>query len=176
VFIAATKALIRPLQPSDADALSEIFRAAWTEAYSGILPADFIRRQTERRAPQWWRDVSARRPAATSTQSPIVLEVDGIVAGYTLVGPSRAPPRRNLGEIYELYLAPEFQGQGYGEFLFEGARATLDSANATGLVVWVLEANIRAQQFYWARGGRPFARRRENLFGRAVGLVGYDFG
>lgn len=176
MFIAATKALIRPLQPSDADALAEIFRAAWSEAYAGMLPSEFILRQVERRGSAWWSDVAERRRISAATGLPLILEVDGKVAGYTTFGPSRMPPRRNIGEIYELYLSPEFQGHGYGEHLFEGARAHLDRAGTTGLVVWMLSANVRAQQFYWARGGRPFARRKESFYGHPVDLVGYEFG
>ena len=59
------------------------------------------------------------------------------------------------GEIYELYLAPIYQGLGFGERLFETCRFRLDKARLDGLIVWALNENEAAIDFYVRRGGRP---------------------
>lgn len=47
----------------------------------------------------------------------LVVEVAGVVAGYATLGLSRARGLPHDGEIYELYLRPEYQGIGLGSLL-----------------------------------------------------------
>lgn len=106
----------------------------------------------------WWTG------ALKSGENVLVLEVAGTVAGYATSGPARSRGCYE-GEIYEIYLAPTYQGLGLGELLFEGCRNRLDGRRLKGLVVWALAANTPAIEFYWRRGGRPVARSFER-FGR----------
>jgi GNAT superfamily N-acetyltransferase len=55
----------------------------------------------------------------------IVVEIGGKMAGYATIGRNRARELRQQGEIYELYLLPEYQGVGLGTRLFAAARARL---------------------------------------------------
>ena len=172
--MASTKGRIRPVAESDAVVLAQIFAHAWLEAYSGILPEPYIARMVQKRGELWWRQ-AAKHPHVRGTSiPPLVLEVDGVVAGYALVGPVRGN-RQPSGEIYELYLDPAFQGQGLGELLFEGARHALDLEGLPGLTVWLLADNARAATFYWRRGGRPGARRTEHYGRRRLALIAYEF-
>ena len=79
---------------------------------------------------------------------------------------SSAAPARSLpqeGEIYELYLRPEYQGIGLGSRLFSEARRLLGSLGCKGLVVWTLEENDRAVNFYSALGGIDIAEGSETF-------------
>ena len=60
-----------------------------------------------------------------------------------------------MGEIYELYFLPVYQGIGLGEHLFEACRQSLDVRKMDGLVVWALADNDMAIEFYRHRGGKP---------------------
>jgi ribosomal protein S18 acetylase RimI-like enzyme len=73
---------------------------------------------------------------------------------------SAATARKELkqeGEIYELYLRPEYQGIGLGTRLFAAARERLARHGLKGLVVWALEDNDNALDFYAGAGGRDVA-------------------
>lgn len=174
MFIAKTTARVRPIAPPDAPALATLFRAAWFEAYSGLLPHDYIKRLTDKRNAAWWLDRIPARPDQKLGNEPLILDINDTVAGYALCGPLRMSRRRS-GEIYELYLAPDYQGQGHGELLFEACRYLLDQKSLPGLTVWMLATNTRAQDFYWRRGGRPSIYRDDVLGGVRVPLVGYAF-
>ena len=80
----------------------------------------------------------------------------GEVVGYATTGTARTKGPYQ-GEIYEIYIVPSHQGLGFGEHLFEAARAGLDSRGLNGLLVWALSENRGATDFYWRRGGRPVA-------------------
>ena len=79
-----------------------------------------------RRGGQWW--ANAIRRAATV----LVVEIGGKVAGYATIGRNRARELQQQGEIYELYLRPEYQGIGLGSRLFAAARERLTSPWAEG--------------------------------------------
>ena len=142
---------VRKAKPSDARALAAVFRESWLTAYRGIIPHIELQSTVLRRGQDWW--LSTIR----SGEHVLVLEVSGTIAGYATCGAARGR-RRPQGEIYELYLAPTYQGQGLGEHLFEACRYTLDSRRFNGLIVWSLAENTPAIDFYWRRGGRPVAK------------------
>ncbi|MEO1693634.1 MAG: GNAT family N-acetyltransferase [Pseudomonadota bacterium] len=156
---------IAPAARSDAAELADVYRRAWSNAYSGIIPSDTLDRLVRSRDTAAWRTMIA-------DDNVISLRVGDGLAGYATYGrarPSaaRQPPRQPAGpraEIYELYLAPEYQGVGLGEYLFEGCRHRFDERQLRGPDVWVLTDNSVARRFYHARGGR--------LSGRAIHRLG----
>jgi GNAT superfamily N-acetyltransferase len=151
---------VRNACPSDASAVAQIFRDSWRLAYSGIIPALHLECEIRRRDSQWWR-----RAIAAERHLLVILHGDNI-AGYASCGRGRGA-RRDTGEIYELYLAPVYQGIGLGEHLFEACRAVLDDLGLERLIVWALAENDRAHAFYLRCGGRP-TRRSCVSFGKVV--------
>ena len=141
---------VRGASDDDADALVDVFRESWLNAYRGILPEFHLDRIIRRRNAEWWRT------ALRSKDRLLVVESAGTIAGYASYGQARVRGR-NKGEIYELYLTPVYQGLGFGEHLFEGCRHRLDQRQLPGLIVWALVDNQAACHFYWRRGGRPVA-------------------
>lgn len=142
---------VRNARPADASALADIFRESWRLTYAGILPALHLEREILRRDTTWWR-----RAIAAERNLLVVLHGE-TVAGYATCGRARGAGR-DVGEIYELYLAPVYQGLGMGEHLFEACRATLDALDLERLIVWALEGNEKALAFYRRCGGRPTRR------------------
>ena len=141
---------IRKARPTDAKALAGIFRASWEQAYLGIIPHLHLQSIITRRGLNWWKR-SLRHVDGT-----LIIDVAGVVAGYATCGTSRSRGKYQ-GEIYELYLSPDYQGIGFGERLFEASRFDLDMRQLRGMVVWALLDNTPACDFYWRRGGRPIA-------------------
>ncbi|MBV8473376.1 MAG: GNAT family N-acetyltransferase, partial [Hyphomicrobiales bacterium] len=68
------------------------------------------------------------------------------------------------GEIFELYLAPEYQGMGLGRRMFEAAQRDLAAHGFSSFVVWALADNERALGFYRRLGGK-IVRRAPEQFG-----------
>lgn len=132
---------VRRAEPDDALAISETHRAAWQHAYSGLIPYKTLMTMVERRSYAWWKN------AIRGSTSILVLEVEGIITGYATLGLNRARSLPQEGEIYELYLKPEYQGIGLGKKLFGEARRLLSSLGCEGMVVWTLEENERAVNF-----------------------------
>src|ERR687897_1938098 len=139
---------IRRAKSEDAAALSNVFDTAWREAYQGIIPSLALERMISRRGPRWWLSTIGRgRPL-------VVLDIAEAIAGYVSYGRCRDRSLPADGEIDEFYLAPEYQGIGFGRRLFKAVRNDLRHRELDRTVVWALEDNSRACAFYEGMGGR----------------------
>ncbi len=148
---------IRTARLGDETGIARVHDAAWRDAYRGVIPGGELERMIQRRGPAWWRD------AITGGTRLIVLDFADKVAGYSSYGRNRMPSLNYSGEIFELYLAPEYQGGGLGRRMFEAARRDLAAHGQTTFVVWALAGNERALGFYRRLGGR-IVRRAPELF------------
>lgn len=158
---------IRKAEPADAEAIAEVHLQAWQGAYSGIIPHRALGAMLGRRGSEWWSN-AVRRAASI-----LVIDVDGTVAGYATVGRNRSRDLPQQGEIYELYIRPEYQGVGFGSRLFAAARQKLRSHGLKGLVVWALEENEGALAFYGCAGGRDVAEGVEIFDQKALRKVAF---
>jgi ribosomal protein S18 acetylase RimI-like enzyme len=158
---------IRKAEPADAEAIAEVHLEAWQGAYSGIIPHRALGAMIGRRGSDWWAN-AVRRAASI-----LVIDVGGVVAGYATVGRNRSRDLPQEGEIYELYIKPEYQGVGFGSRLFAAAQQKLKSHGLKGLVVWALEENASALDFYAGAGGRDVAEGVEVFDQKALRKVAF---
>src|ERR1700756_4256025 len=159
----------RPPKPSDAPAIAATHDEAWRGAYQGIIPGPELDKLINRRGPAWWD--SAIRKGSRIT----VLAFGECVAGYANYGRNRARSLFYDGEIYELYLRPEFQGLGFGRRPFTAARRDLAQSGLRSLVVWALSDNDPAVEFYRALGGRAIARSSERFGQKTLDKVAFGW-
>ena len=160
---------IRRARTTDAEAIAAVHDAAWREAYLGIIPGKSLETMINRRGPQWW--LSAIRRGSRL----LVLEFNAEVVGYASIGRNRVAAIPYAGEIFELYLAPEYQGVGLGERLFRAAREDLASKGYLSMVVWALSDNERALRFYKRLGGVEVWRATEQFDNDSRARVAFGF-
>lgn len=158
---------IRPADPRDAPAIAEVHATAWQNAYAGIIPYKALRTMIGRRDHRWWQRAIRR---GTSV---MVLDLGGLIAGYVTYGLNRARALPQDGEVYEIYLRPEYQGVGFGTRLFAAARGQLAGHGCKGLVVWALSDNEGAVDFYRGQGGRAVAEGAEVFEGRKLPKIAF---
>src|SRR5262245_45956342 len=158
---------VRRAKPSDATAIASTHDEAWRGAYQGVIPGTELEKLINRRGPQWW-DSAIRKGSRIA-----VLAFGDCVAGYANYGRNRARSLYYDGEIYELYLRPEFQGLGFGRKLFTAARRDLVQSGLQSLVIWALSDNEPATGFYRALGGKAVARSSERFGTRVLDKVAF---
>ncbi|MGL4491193.1 MAG: GNAT family N-acetyltransferase [Rhizobiaceae bacterium] len=158
---------IRPAEQRDAYAIANVHSRAWENAYSGIIPHKTLSGMIARRGESWWKQ------AVRGSNSVLLAEVGGKLAGYATIGRNRTRQLAQQGEIYELYLQPEYQGLGFGGHLFAAARSRIHNMGMKGIVVWALEDNARALGFYEALGGIDVAEGTENFEGRQLRKIAF---
>ncbi len=161
---------IRRARPDDSVMLSEVFDAAWREAYLGVIPGVALERILARRGPLWWHATIGRaRPL-------VVMEVADAVVGYASYGRARDRALKAEAEVDEIYMAPEYQGLGLGRRLFNAVRNDAADRGMTRTAVWSLAENARARAFYEALGGRLVAQAADRIAGATLPKVAYLFG
>jgi ribosomal protein S18 acetylase RimI-like enzyme len=159
----STTANLRPAKPTDRDRLVEINEAAWKAAYRGILDEDFLARLEV--SPQRWSDRIASGQVLVSSQRRRVV-------GYATWG---AAEDEGWGEVQAVYVDPDHQRVGHGTRLLEAATVSLSDAGFGFALLWVIDANWPAREFYEKCGwklAKPF--RIEEIGGVQVTLVRYE--
>src|SRR5260370_40375968 len=166
-FMSTTLIEVRRAKPSDAADIASTHDDAWRAAYRGVIRGPELDKLINRRGPDWWE-------SAIRKGSRIAILVFGEhVAGYANYGRNRARSLYYDGEIYELYLRPEFQGLGFGHKLFTSVRRDLTQSGLQSMVVWALSDNGPALAFYRSLGGKAVARSSERVGTRHLGRVAF---
>jgi len=160
---------IRTACETDAEGIAEVHDAAWREAYLGVIPGRELDKMVARRGPRWW--LSAIRRGSRL----VVLDFDETIAGYASYGRNRVRSMPYAGEIFELYLAPEFQGLGFGKRLFDVALQDLTDHGYGSTIVWALAENNRAIAFYRKMGGKPVRTTQEHFGGETRERIAFAF-
>jgi ribosomal protein S18 acetylase RimI-like enzyme len=134
----------------------------------------------EHQARQWSRTIGdARQSVITAT------DADHGVVGFASFGPARrnALPAGGrfaggedvkAGEIYTLYVLPEFQDCGIGRQLLAAAFAAMAGKGYGCGLLWVLRDNP-SRYFYERVGGKAIAERQERLWGCVTDQVCYGW-
>jgi CubicO group peptidase (beta-lactamase class C family)/ribosomal protein S18 acetylase RimI-like enzyme len=144
---------LRPGGAADADALADVFIAAWRDAYPGVVDDEILVALDHATIAAWL----AEEMAASGTT--VVAEAaDGSIAGFIRFGED--PDGSAYGYVHSLYVHPRARGRGTGRRLLEHAVAALAAAGYPGVTLWVFEANARARRFYAAAGFVPDGGRR----------------
>jgi ribosomal protein S18 acetylase RimI-like enzyme len=103
----------------------------------------------------------------------LVAREAGQVVGFAGISPARDPDLdpASVGQLTTIYLLPQAWGRGHGRDLMTGALAALDQAGYREAVLYVLDTNTRARNFYQAGGWQPDGTaKQEPLRGTAVTL------
>ncbi len=138
-------AVIRPLAPEDAEALSALAREIWYAHYPAIIPGE----QIEYMLAQRYRPEDIRADLARSGVWWDKLLVDGRLAGfsgYFLTG------GRGEMKLDKLYVHPALQRCGHGGALIRRAAAVARARGCTRLILAVNKRNASAIAAYRKHG------------------------
>ena len=174
---------IRPATERDAAGIAKVYVDAWRSAYAAILPHRVLLGMSCERQTREWTWVIRNR--ADAQQVIVAAEGDHAVVGMTSFGPARpsASPaggrfagerEAKVGEIYTLYVRPEFQERGIGRALLTAAFTAMVGKGYGCGFLWVLRDNP-SRYFYERVGGTIIAERQERLWGCVTDQICYGW-
>lgn len=118
--------------------------ASWRAAFTGLVPQDFLDAMDPAKIAASWAD-----SIAAGRSRLYVATAGGEIVGYAGVGPERdADAPEYVGELYALFVHPDWWGSGAASVLTDAAVADLRATGCDQVWLWVLEANTRARAFY----------------------------
>jgi ribosomal protein S18 acetylase RimI-like enzyme len=147
---------LREARRGDELRVAELHVRSWQEAYSGLMPAEFLAALDP-------RDRARRYTFAEEDGSTMVLALgeDEALLGFVSFGRSRDADLPDHGEIGALYVDPDRYRGGVGRLLMAEARRRLAADGYADAFLWVLDGNARACDFYEREGWAPDGARRE---------------
>ncbi|WP_119459630.1 GNAT family N-acetyltransferase [Rhodospirillaceae bacterium SYSU D60014] len=174
--------VIRPASQTDARAIARVHVETWRSTYAGSLPDRVVVRMSTENKTAVWREMIGRRG---SREAILVAAVPGAgVVGFASCGPAASTllrPRSVLqaaepyaGEVYTLYVLPDWQEKGIGRRLLCGCFRALAEAGLESAFLWVLASNP-SRFFYEAMGGLRAGERDEALWGAVLHEAAYGW-
>src|SRR5438128_5360168 len=160
---------IRSARPEDACSIAKLDVETWRATYAGVLSTSYLVGLSARRRELGWRNVILREPRDVRVA---VAQGDAIL-GFGSCGPNRGD-RRFAGEVFTLYVAPDWQNQGIGRRLLIALFRRLVAAGRRSAILWVLRDNP-SRFFYERLGGHQVSRKPLAVGGAAVEATAYGW-
>ena len=174
---------IRQAVPGDGPGIARVRVTTWRAAYTGIIAQSYLDAlNIETESVRWSEGLARWDPARCA----IVAEREGAsadidadtpraIAGYVMGGPNRDEDPEYSGELYAIYVLPEYQSQGVGKVLFRAMMDWLAEKGHQGMILYVLRDNAPSRRFYEAMGGRAVREQLVEIGGQMLAEVGYGY-
>jgi ribosomal protein S18 acetylase RimI-like enzyme len=160
---------IRSARPTDARSIAKLDVETWRTTYAGMLSSSYLVGLSEQRREAGWRSVILREPRDVR----VAVADAGAVLGFGSCGPNRGD-RFFKGEVFTLYVAPDWQNLGIGRRLLIGLFRRLVAADRPSAIVWVLRDNP-SRFFYERLGAHQVSRKRLAVGGSIIEAVAYGW-
>ncbi len=162
---------VRPASEKDIQVISDIYVKTWLSTYRGLVPGSFLKAVNPISA-----DKTFRESFISQGYSYYVLLAEssqGEIMGYLDGGGDREDPKKNLGEIYGLYVQETFQGKGTGLELLRQAFDKFRVLKFHSVRTWVLREGP-SWGFYEKVGGKLQTETKRLAIGTdSINLVSY---
>lgn len=163
---------IRRARPEDARGIAAVHVESWRSAYAGILPDRvMVQMSVDQKAVSWRRQIEA----TANSQGLLVAELpEGGIAGFASCGRPTSALAGFDGEIFMLYVMPDWQEQGLGRGLLCGSLQLMAKNGCGSALVWVLADNP-ARFFYEAMEGKRVGEKDEAIWGATLHQIAYGW-
>jgi ribosomal protein S18 acetylase RimI-like enzyme len=159
---------IRRGAKADAASIGRVHVETWQAAYAGLLPDSLLAAMSDVRQSAWWSRLLADPGEARGVF--VADDQEMGVVGFGSCGPVRDPPEGldgreiRVGEVYTLYVEPDFQNQGLGRRLLDALFRQLRADGCDTAVLWMLADNP-SRFFYEGLGGERIGQRVDTMAG-----------
>lgn len=158
---------IRLAVPTDAPDMTEVHMRSWEVAYKGIVPDEYIQKQSKKRPALWQRIIT------DDNRTKYVIQKDGKTVGFICVVPTTQDDDKtdDVCELEGIYLHPDFYRQGIGTRAMEFAFDKAYGWNKSFMTLWVFSKNINAIRFYENLGFTPDGKTKTYDMGRVMDCI-----
>jgi ribosomal protein S18 acetylase RimI-like enzyme len=167
---------IRGAHAEDAAGIAHVHVESWRATYAGLVPDKVLIGMNEPGKTQNWARLLA---VPLERRGVRVAYATGLgIVGFGSCGPCRKTKLPSLqsyrGEVYTLYVHPDYQDQGIGRRLLAELFDDLRQRSLQPALIWVLASNP-SRFFYEAMGGARVAERDEPLWGTTLRETAYGW-
>jgi len=167
---------IRRALSEDAQAIGRVHVETWQSAYAGLLPDAMLANMSDVRHSAMWSKTLSNRSEVRGVF--VADDSDAGVVGFGSCGPVRDTPEgldgteQRVGEVYLLYVEPDFQNEGIGRRLLDALFRQLRADGFDTAILWMLAENP-TRFFYEGLGGQLVGERTDTFSGADVDEVAF---
>jgi len=147
---------IRYATQSDLKVIASIHSESWKNAYSDVLPAEFLAGQIDRDFERHWNETQIQNGDI------VLVAEENSLMGFVAVW------CRPIPFIDNLHVRPSQRSKKIGSALMKAVAKELIKAGHSTAYLWVFESNEKAIRFYERLGGVQKEKSMKTLFGYDV--------
>lgn len=161
---------IRYANISDAKTLGEIHSKSWKAAYKHIVPDEILQNISPEKRQKYFE-----KALTDGWEEDAIIFKDNEAVGLICIGKCRdADKTDTFGEIWGIYLLPEYWSIGIGSELINWGLNELRKRNYSKVTLWVLEENINARKFYEKIGFKHDGTVKQITIGKNLNEYRYE--
>jgi len=138
--------IIRKVLPEDAYEFTALHAACWRDAYTGIIPDEYLDKMSSDMEKRAERCKQALEEPGYCEYYCVIH--DGDMIGRLVFCKSHDEDKPDAGDVAAIYLLADYWGKGYGKQMMDFAVHELKHKGYQEIIIWVLEENSIGRQFY----------------------------
>ena len=163
--------VIRKVLPEEANKYTALHIACWRDAYTGIMPDEYLNNMSAE-----LEQKAERCKMAIDEQGDCeffcAIHNDDMI-GRLIFGKSNDEDKPDAGDVFAIYLLADYWGKGYGKQMMDFAASELKRSGYQETIIWVLEENTRGRQFYERYGFVLDGTKKVMELGKSLTCVRY---
>jgi len=166
---------LRRATVADAEAIAAIRIEGWRTTYRGMIPDSYLDEMDMNENVLHWRTILQALPAKEDSLCVYVAVNEDEIVGF--VSAMKLPESKlgKDGEINAIYIRPQWQRCGIGKRMLHKAARSLQAMACTSCVIWVIDGNAQARNFYEELGGEILIEQDFSWDGLDLTEVGYGW-
>ncbi len=165
--------IIRKAEKKDIESIAKIGIATWRDAYKEIISDDYLSSLSVEKRIAKFSEIFEN--PENFEEKFFVAEADDAIIGFAICGKIRENLQDIKGELYAIYVLPQFQKSGAGKALLACVNNFLKSQELWPMLVYVLKDNLKARKFYEKTGGKIVAEKIITIGNQELIEIGYGY-
>lgn len=166
---------LRRATVADAEAIAAIRIEGWRTTYRGMIPDSYLDEMDMNENVLYWRTILQALPAKEDSLCVYVAVSENEIVGFVSAMKLPEPKLDKDGEINAIYIRPQWQRCGIGKRMLHKAARSLQAMGCTSCVIWVIDGNSQARNFYEELGGEILIEQDFSWDGLDLTEVGYGW-
>ncbi|MFA9273643.1 MAG: N-acetyltransferase family protein [Candidatus Aquirickettsiella gammari] len=166
---------LRRATVADAEAIAAIRIEGWRTTYRGMIPDSYLNEMDMNENVLHWRTILQALPVKEDSLCVYVAVSEDEIVGFVSAMKLPEPKLDKDAEINAIYIRPQWQRCGIGKRMLHKAARSLQAMGCTSCVIWVIDGNSQARNFYEELGGEILIEQDFSWDGLDLTEVGYGW-
>ncbi len=166
---------LRRATVADAEAIAAIRIEGWRTTYRGMIPDSYLDDMDMNENLLHWRTILQALPTKEDALCVYVAVSENEIVGFVSAMKLAEAKLGKEGEINAIYIRPQWQRCGIGKRMMHKAARSLQAMGCQSCVIWVIDGNAQARNFYEELGGEILVEQDFSWDGLDLTEVGYGW-